>query len=262
MQNVMLGFPNIIESAALSSGSWQSTLPLNNLKDRVQAKVARSTDTALNSAKFVADFGSNKTVRALAIANHNFSTAAKVLIKGIVPGEELFNSGWIDVWPTGYVYTDYKWLFSFILPNDVDAQYWSVEIDDTTNPDGHIQFGRVFIGPAWQPEFNMSFGNGVTWENSTDVQTTLGGVEYFNEKESLRVVNFSIDYLSEDEAMEGVFEIGRRAGVSKEVLYIYDADDTTHALRRRFIGRLRKLNPIEHPNIAQHTAAFEIKETR
>jgi hypothetical protein len=262
MSKVMLGFPNCIDSASLSSGSWQATLPLDNLKDRVQAKVARSTDATLSSTKFVVDLGSNKTGRTLAIANHNFSTAAKVLVKASITGEELYSSGWLDVWPPRYVYTDYKWLFSVILPNDVDAQYWSVEIDDTTNPDGYVQLGRVFIGPAWQPEFNMSFGNGIAWETSTEVQTTLGDVEYFNEKNPLRVVNFTMDWLTEDEAMEGVFEIMRRAGVNKEVLYIYAPDDTTHALRRRFIGRLRKLNQIEHPNIAQHTAAFEIKETR
>ena len=42
MANLLIGYQNRADAATLAGGAWTSTLPLNNLKDRQQAKVARS----------------------------------------------------------------------------------------------------------------------------------------------------------------------------------------------------------------------------
>lgn len=283
MANLMLGFPNLIDSATLSGGSWISTLSLEHLKDRVQAKIARSTDTALASTKFDIDLGDTNVIRALALVNHNFSLVAKVRIMASDAANfstVIHDTDWIEVWPVVYspesleweddnwwegTYKEneiegYSWIFVSIMPGNIRARYWRIEIDDTANGDGFVQIGRVFIGSAWQPDVNLSFGHTMGWETSTDISEALNGTEYFNEKMPLRAVNFSLDWMDEDQAVETVFEIQRRAGISKEVLYIYDPDDKRHAIRRQFLGRIRKLNQIENPNVAHWSASFEIKE--
>jgi hypothetical protein len=147
-----------------------------------------------------------------------------------------------------------------VLPSNTLAQYWRVEINDTTNAAGYIQVGRVFIGPAYQPTVNMSYGAGLGWETKTVAQEALGGAEYFQHRTPYRVATIKLDWLSVDEALANAFEIMRRAGLDAEVFWVHDPDDTVHALRRRFIGRLRQLSAIQYPYPNVNSAAFEIKE--
>lgn len=84
--NIMLGWPNRVGSSTIfSAGSWVSTLPASNLATTEIAKVARSTSAALVNTKFTADLGALKPVRCVALANHNLSANATVLVK--VKGE-------------------------------------------------------------------------------------------------------------------------------------------------------------------------------
>ena len=121
--------------------------------------------------------------------------------------------------------------------------------------------GRYLLGPAWQPGYNLDFGHSLALEADTDIQKAINGTEYFNRKKPFRVANLNWGTLSETEAMQSVFELQRISGIDKEVIYIYDPSDTYNKLRRSFIGRIRQFGEIEHPNVAQYSAAFEIKET-
>lgn len=47
MANLLIGYQNRADAATLAGGAWSSTLPLNNLKDRQQAKVARTEAAAI-----------------------------------------------------------------------------------------------------------------------------------------------------------------------------------------------------------------------
>jgi hypothetical protein len=140
------------------------------------------------------------------------------------------------------------------------VQYWRIELNDTTNLAGYVQAGRLFIGPAWQPTNNMSYSNSLAWETKTVVDEAISGAEYFDVRLPYRVAKVSFDWMATDEAMTNAFEITRRAGIDQEVMYIHDPDDTVHALRRRFLSRMRTLNPIENPYFNQNKQAFEFKE--
>lgn len=77
MQNVLIGWNNRIDAATLAGGSFETNLPRDNLKDGNISKVARTTDDARASTRFSADLGANYAVRALALVNHNLSSAAR-----------------------------------------------------------------------------------------------------------------------------------------------------------------------------------------
>ena len=147
-----------------------------------------------------------------------------------------------------------------ILSASINAQYVRVEISDTGNTAGYVQLGRVFIGDGWQPVKNMVYGAGLAWENRSEVQEALSGAEYFNARSSPRVARVSFEDMTEDEAMATAFEIQRLAGVTQEVFFAWAGDDTTHALRRQFLARLRTLSPIENPGPDRWRAPFELKE--
>ena len=94
----------------------------------------------------------------------------------------------------------------------------------------------------------------------TDIQEALGGAEYFQRRTPFRVARFGLDWMTEDEGMSNAFEIDRRAGLDQEIFYIFDTADTVHALRRRFIARLRQLSQIEFPYQNVNKRAYEVKE--
>lgn len=280
----MIGYPNRIDSpTALSSGSWAATLPLANLQSRVIGKVARSSDATVASTKFDINLGAAKNIRMLALVNHNCTLAATVRIRGATDAgftAVVFDSGFVNVWPVVYSsdtlewednnwwsgqYTDeqragYTATYVNVLSANTLAQYWRVEINDTTNAAGYVQIGRVFIGPAYQPTVNMAYGAGLGWETKTVAQEAIGGAEYFQRRTPYRVATIKLDWLPIDEALGNAFEIQRRAGLDAECFWVHDPDDTLHSLRRRFIGRLRTLSPIQYPYPNVNSAAFEIKE--
>lgn len=284
MSNMLLGFPNRVDSGTLSGGSWTPTLPLTNLQNRTLGKVARSTDDSLASTKFDLDLGTAKRINVLACVNHNLSLAARFRIRASAVSDfatTTYDSDWQLVWPVVYTietveweddnwwslqYTDEERLgytpsLIHILPSNILSRYWRVEFDDTANTDGFVQIGRLFISPTWEPSQNAANGGATLgWETDTDVQKALSGAEYFQRRTPHRVSRFTLDVLTLDEALANAFEIQRRAGVDQEVLWIHDSADTVHQLRRRFLGRLRQLNDIEYPYGNLTRTAFEVKE--
>ena len=279
----MIGFPNRTDAAVLTGGSWVSILPLSNLQSRVIGKVARSANTALASTKFDIDLGAGTKIQAACLRNHNISLSGTYRVTASTSpsfAALAYDSGWLDVWPMVYPWGTLEWEddnfwsgkytveqtqgytaeLDHILPMLKVARYWRIEFNDASNPNGYIQFGRLFIGPIWQPKINMSYGASVAWETKTGVQESIGGTEYFQRRTPYRVAKFSLNWMDQDEAFSQAFELMRRAGIDQEVLFIHDPDDTVHALRRRFLARLRTLSAIEYPYFNINSAAFEVKE--
>jgi hypothetical protein len=279
----MIGFPNRIDSCTLTGGSWVSTLPRDNIKNRTLGRVARSTNLLTTSTQFTVDMVNTKLVRLFAVVNHNFSLEAKYRLRGsndATFSTFTYDSAWQNVWPAVYPSESVEWesdswwtgTYSLedidgyvpnlvvVLPQIYQLRYWRLEIDDAANTAGYVQLGRVFLGEAWQPSKNASYGLSLGMETRTDVQESLSGAEYFQYRKPCRVTRFSLDYLSEDEGMANALEMDRRAGIDKEVFWIHDPDDTVHAIRRQFLGRFRQLSPVEFPYFQTNKKAYEIKE--
>ena len=76
MSNVLLCYANRADNATLAAASGAFTIyPLNNLKTSPLAQVARTGSAAMVNTKFRADLGAAYTLRALALAAHNISSA-------------------------------------------------------------------------------------------------------------------------------------------------------------------------------------------
>jgi len=282
--NLKLGFPNRIDAATVSGGSWQSTLPLSNIKDRRLSRLARSTNAALANTIINLDLGSAKTVGAVALVTHNLSASALVRVRGDDAADfatPLYDSGWKNAWPSGVIPAellewedDNFWLgtvsaeaiagYQSPYINNIDSRpvlrYWRIEINDTSNPSGYVQVGRVFIGDVWSVTNNYSGGAALGLEDSTGIESSIGGEEYFDVKKRFRVFQFSLDDLTDTEAYARVIDLQRLAGISGELLIIPNADDITNGFRRNFLGRLRSLSPMMQLNFRIKTAKFEVKE--
>ena len=281
----MLAFPNLIDAATLSGGAWQTTLPLANLQDRIIKRPGRTMDAALTSSNFLISLPTPKFLRLLALVGHNLSLAARYRVRAATDAalaNVVWDSGWLDVWPVVYPLGTFGWgdprvwsgkytleeiagynqCLTVFLPGTSLAQYIQVDLDDTGNTDGFVQIGRAFIAPGWVPGLGLQYGaTSLGLETETVVQQApKTGTEYFDERPTYRVEQFTLPHLTEDEGMAGAFELQRQAGISKEVFFVHSMTDDVHAIRRRFLGRLRKLSPIEYPYFQHTSTAFEIKE--
>ncbi|MFZ5669137.1 MAG: hypothetical protein ACOY4K_06560 [Pseudomonadota bacterium] len=283
MANTILAYGNQIDGATLSGGSWLASMPLTNLQDRRIGKIARSASPAAVHTKFDIDFSGTRLHRVIGLVGHNLTTAARyrlTLSSAADFSTIVHDSGWLDVWPTVYPSGTLPWgspswwtgkysaeeiaaytaTIIYILETSTNARYIRVELDDEENPAGYVQLGRVFAGDGYQPVRNITYGASMTWVDPTEVQESLDGAESFNERRPYRVAKFGLDAMTEAEAMADAFELIRSMGISKEVIFIWDPDDTVHALRRQFLGRFRQLNPIENAGPNRWKAPFEVKE--
>jgi hypothetical protein len=192
------------------------------------------------------------------------------------------DSGWVDVWPSGVIPTDLLeweddnfWLgtisaqaragfqspFIWRLPSLALARYWRCEIFDSSNSDGYVQIGRVFLARGWTPSVNFSYGGGLGYQDPTPVLTSLSGAEYFDVRSKFRVMTFELQYISDSEAYNYALELQRLAGVSGEVLVMPDggSDAGTQPLRS-FVGRIRQAGAVVQTKPTAYTVNFEIKE--
>ncbi len=278
----LMAFPNRIDEATLSGGSWEAALPLTNLQNRVYSKVARSTDADEASTKISIDLGVIKPLRVAAADGHNFSITAKWRIRLYADAghtELIEDSGLQNVFTVLYTEETETWdsgnlwdltldetqldglrmLALYIWEESRWARYVLIEFFDEENEDGYVQAGRLFLGDGFVPTWNMSYGNTIGYEDRDEVDEAKSGAEYFNPLPAPRVARFTLDALTETEAMS-LLDMQRILGSTGELLFIWSTDDTLHLLRRSFLARMRRLSPLERARALINKAAFEIKE--
>lgn len=282
MANLIISFPNRVDECTLSGGSWEVTLPLTNLQDRIISKVARSTDDALASTKFDAALTKDRPIRVVVLVKHNISTAGLYRIRGSLVSDfssTVYDSGWQDVWaanssltidweednywdglPTAEDIEGFNANLVHVLDYPIVARYWRIEIDDTTNADGYVEIGRLFMASQWQPPTNMVYGAALGYDTTTSIDAALNGTEYFDSRTNFRTFRFTLENLSYDEGHARALEAFKRLGIDNEVFIIPDPEDTTQMLRRAFLGRLKQLGALEYPYFDKTRAAFDIKE--
>lgn len=280
MGKLYLGWPNRAgDGATVSGGDWLAGLPLANLLTRELTEIARSDGLADTVIDF--DFGTSRTLRSFALCNHNLARTATWRIQlGTTAGAaDVFDSGdlaawlidfdtgvrdWEDEnwWPGNYDDDSVGHPFAaiYLAPAEVSARYMRITIDDEFNPKGYVQLGRVFAGAGISPRHNMSYGMGDSWETLSQVETTPGGTDFFDERRAYRVTQFTIDHIDQQADFSSFYEMQRRLGITGEVLYIPSDSDMTATQLTGFVGRFRKLSPIEYPYYNSRKQAFEIKE--
>lgn len=284
MANILLAWQNRADEGTLSGGSWQATLPLVNLQNRIVQKVARSTNANLSSTKFDIDLGAARAIGVVALVVHNISVIGKVRITGDDAADfatPVYQSAWIDCWPSGQIpqsllewEDDNFWLgtlssnqragyqspFIHVLPTQQILRYWRVEVDDTTNTDSHIQIGRLFMSAAWRPTINYSFGAELRYTDPTPIASSLSGAEYFDVRSRAREFTVRLEGMTDSEAYDYALQIQRLAGVSGEVLVVPDTADTTRQPIRAYLGRFTDLRPIANPKPDRFETAFTVRE--
>ena len=271
MANAMVLAPNFLDSTYYPAtftggvGSWQSSLPLTNLKDPFLVNVARSTDATATNTQFEVNLGTARGIVGVAFPYSNVSLTAQIRImlsntSGSY-GSPIADTGWQNWYPTIYPFGTLQWgdpsfwfgtmtaeaassakvPFWYIWTTPQTAQYMWVQINDTGNAYGYVDLPRMIIAPGYQPTYNISYGASITFESTKVAQNTLGGAEVFQDGLDRRVARLSFDYVPQDEALINLFDMARNQSINNQVFFTLDPATTIHKHRIAFLGRLRTM---------------------
>lgn len=266
MAKVQISSRNFIDAAttSLSGGSWAA--PLSNLKNRRLSATARSTDGDPASTLIDIDLGPNpEPANIFAIIRPNWTSLQDAwrLTAGTSRGSSnRYDSDWQTGFPRVYTLADRpfeteNWWFGALasweleaypkdvmwpLPDMITARWWRLEIDMQAAP--YVEIGRLWLGQSWRPTRNME-RDSLRFEDLSETQESLGGVQFFDVRPKRRVYSFSLPNLTEEEGYGDALDLQRRVGITGDVIVLPDADDTVRGHKRNFYGRLRQLDALE-----------------
>lgn len=284
LDHAALGYDNRINGATLTQGSWETTLPRNNLKTDRLGQPAQTTDLDPLSTRVLVDLGDDMMIQSVGLLKHGVDISGLVRIRFAADSalaSVSYDTGWVEVWPAVYTYLEvpygasnwwggkytpeemagFNWTFPHFAECPKPARYVLIEIDDQTNPAGFIRMGRLFVGRAFQPDMNIVVGADVSWEADTKFRRTISGRKVSERRTHFRVGRITYGRLTENEAMGGLFEIIKLAGTDEEILFDWDPTDLKNRPRRAFPSYLRSMpKGPTYDFVDMYSASLELEE--
>lgn len=271
------------DDAALSGGGWEPELPLANMQNGSLRRVSRSSGLSAVETQFRISLASDQSFKSIVFGPTNMTTAGRFKISKYADAafsQLVITSDWISnvvrvpfgtlqfgmpYWWSGQrsTWPDSErgaWMVhTFDAPTA--GQYWKIEIDDSDNPDGYIDVGRLFMADHWSPSINYSpDGNGLGFVNNTLTQRTLSGGKRHKRRMNPRVFQWQLPFLSQSEGYGEAYSFAQQAGFDGEVFVIPDPDDVEYIQQRCFLGNLTEIDALSQSNFNHIGTGFQIEE--
>lgn len=258
-----LSWPNRVYEQVLSGGSWEANFPLTNLQDDRLTTVARTTAGTTATVNAV---GQTRTTRVYAISNHNLTNTATWRIRVYSDNGTtlVYDSGTINAWDVtadeAAIYPRLSW---HVADADYSTQQVTIDVTDSANGDGYLQFGGLFIGSLWQAETNIDLGYQQGLRTLTKTEVALDGVtEYHDVKPVRRTAQMVFSYLTREESYLELEAMRRTLGTDGELMFFKDLEDNSTARATTFLARLDRLDPLIHRLAIYQSSALAIVEKR
>lgn len=288
---VVLGLRNRIDVSTLTSDTaWVSTLPLTNVKTQILGHVARTTTD--NAFTITADFSGlpARNIGVVSLAGHNLSRTAAVQIQTYQGETEVDDSGMLSPWP--YLaaddphYLSHTWSASIVdaehiaemmptlvyfLPFNLVANKVVISITNTSNPDGFVEIGRIFVGQQFVPTLNVEYNDvSYSYLDFSEIQTSRRHIKFFNKYKPIRVATAVFKDLSEGEAFGGLYAAQRTTGLTGEVIWAADKPTyrtisnlkvvDSHWFAKAFLANFTALDALSQPYLASRSGAINVEE--
>lgn len=280
MGNLVIGYRNRIDDATLSGGSFVAACPITNVQDKRITRVARSSDATAASTRFDIDLGAALACQGFAVVNHNASAAATWTITGGTSSGasdtysgsarsavQMSTSADVLEWEDSGFWegTGDEWVRNmhpliYVHTAQITARYWRIQITDTANADGYVQFGRVYIGPVLIPALNDSYGRGQGFSDFTTFERGPTGAAFARQGRKAKRAEIAFDWLTNEE-QRALRSIMRRDGADADVLFASDATDAAAQQEFGFLGTVTAgLESIVTPVPSYYAGKFTIEE--
>ena len=248
MGNCLLAYPNRIDAATFSGGSW---VDRTRLASRSLADVAETIDASTGATQCIIDLGASYTVRLVALLNHNCTSAATIKwdFGSTSGGTQLGTSGTVNVWRTAFdgvtrnfpsAYDSvigYPYWAPYVLPADVSCRYIQFALTDTGHPLAKLRIGRIFVGAGLVPTWNFDIGAGIQPRDLTEVERAQGGAIYWQKRRRMLTAKIPLSHFDATERSK-LMAIMRGAGAHDEIGFVPDISDMADAQEYGCVARL------------------------
>lgn len=231
--NAVLAWNNRADSGTVTGGGAVATLPVQNMQDPQPRKVYRTVGT---SAYIVIDLLSSLACDLLALFGTNLTTGASGLrVRASITDPAATSSLVYDSNSDGGLVRlgpdeRYGGGVVFLFGSTATARYWRVDVADASL--SVVDIGRLILGPKFVPsQSNVSYGYGIGWNSSGQNQRAVGGPIHTKHGVQWRESMLTIGFLTEAEVFEGLAEMQRLVGFSKDVVFIENPIATYAAAR-------------------------------
>ncbi len=264
-------FPNYVPDAELSGGQWAAgDLSLDALKDLDSGRVARtiSTDPATTWLDITLD--KPRLIGGLAILNHNLSISASFILRGFADAarqQPVYNANGtpVEVYPIAYArgqipYGEPNWwsrrplaeslgkvttIALELMPFQKRARFWRLELIDPNNGAGHLDIGKVFLAPLFDPPHNYAYGATLTPKDESRMSQALSGHRDYDRRGKRRAFTVNFQNMKEKTEFSRWFDLLVDAGITEEMIVIRNSADTINLHRTTICATLREPSALE-----------------
>lgn len=234
-QNALFLSSRWIDGATVTASSTRGLLAASHVQNYRPDKVWRATGCA---AEWLAwDYGHpNYALEALVIAGHNLSAAATLQYRlanteSDVTAAPAVDTGVVSAWPASGKPTDPDWPSYFSLLFEVNPtgyRYGRLDIADPTNPDGYVQIGRLFAGPAFVPAVNVDISWSLGLAAPGEAVVSPFGRTFLDDRgPASRIMQMSFSAMSQSELLREMLELERYCGIARDFAFCLDPAATT-----------------------------------
>jgi len=159
--------------STITANTTATGYPVGNVQDYQLEKKWRSIGSSSGWVKL--SCGTTTIgVNYIAIAGHNFSTSATIKIQ----------AGASDSWASPTLDTSLTHSTGIIMEAVTCAssfKWWRIYIDDTSNSDGYVEIGRLFLGTKLEPALDQELEFILTKVDTSTKQYSISGQGYGDE---------------------------------------------------------------------------------
>lgn len=257
----------LADDATISAGSAAANMPVSNLLARQPSKKWRAT--ALGSAYVVLDLGTATEINFAALLYANLTGSATMRVRAASSEAGLTSAPGYDstantFWPnTGLGDWDYVHGFVDLVDDPQTFRWWRIDLSDGSNPDGYIQAGRLMLGGAFRFARNFQYPLGVQWIPAKDAAgRTRGGAFHAEESDLFRRMTFDLKGWPDADMLDDVFDLQRRQGIARDVLFVHDPAASARVMQRMIYGTFQKLDAFTNDFVTRWGVPITLDEMR
>lgn len=243
MAQAMLATPVLSDAGTVQAGSQSGGAPVTNLLSMQPGLPWRALD--LGNAWFTVNLPAAPEIDFVALLAHTASAAATWRIRaadseGDLTAAPAYDSTEVSMWPPGGRPSGYTHLPSVLslIAAPVSRAWWRIDILDPGNPKPWVNVGRLYLSKLFRPGRNFAFGASGGWNDPSPRETSVGGQIYPEPRPQHREETVTFAWLSEEEMYDGIEEIRRQRGTSRDLLLIPNIDDTARLHQKMIYGLL------------------------
>lgn len=262
MANPLIAHPRLSDAATLHASSEYPSFPASNLQRKQPGDVWRPQTL---TPYVEVDLGQAATITLAALIGLNVSAAATLRIRaaavqGDLTASPAYDSGAFTFRPSGSD-DDWESFVGFAWTGGVNCRWWRFDVADSSNADGYLDFGRLYLSSAQPFAIGMSKGAAIGAADATKKSRSAGGQRYTGApRRPERYLDFTIGFGSEDEMLGPQFKIDMMRGISKDVLVILDYARSAYVAQRIVYGELATLADIVLPEFRIYQKRYRVEE--